>query len=303
MKRILALSILLGLLPSLKEARAQTPPSFLPSNYGLVYNDNFSGTSLDSNWSNTTIGGEESGAAETSRAISVDNGLTISSYTRNGTNYTAGLSTQSSGLTFTYGYFQATMEFLGGSTGGAGIFSDFWLESTGMLNSTGSSLPLSSGAEIDVVEHRYTPTTSYPGNTDWDVHWNGYGSGAESDYDPFENAALDSGYHTYGVLWTPTGYTFYIDGTDVGQTSSGVSTGPEFLVLTSQIDDSYWAGNAPTAGYGALGSGNPETLVSDVEVFQIEAAPEPSTAELILLGLSAVAFVAARKEGATRSKN
>lgn len=39
-------------------------------------------------------------------------------------------------------------------------------------------------------------------------------------------------YHTYGLLWDNTGYTFYIDKKEVGHTNVGESDIPKYLVLS-----------------------------------------------------------------------
>jgi hypothetical protein len=41
--------------------------------------------------------------------------------------------------------------------------------------------------------------------------------------------------HRYGVLWTPLGYTFYIDRVPVGQLIEGLSDRPKFLVLSMKM--------------------------------------------------------------------
>ncbi len=39
-------------------------------------------------------------------------------------------------------------------------------------------------------------------------------------------------FHTYGLLWEPTGYTFYIDGVESMHTDYAVSQSPEHLILS-----------------------------------------------------------------------
>lgn len=54
--------------------------------------------------------------------------------------------------------------------------------------------------------------------------------------------AVINGFHTYALLWTPTNYTFYVDGKEVWQTAvGGVSQAPEYIKFSEEIGD--WAGN------------------------------------------------------------
>jgi len=72
--------------------------------------------------------------------------------------------------------------------------------------------------EIDVMEGGY-------GYTAFHVHW---GTGSST----AEGATVNdlSGTHTYGVLWTTTGFTFFYDGADVGTVNEAL-TSPEYLVM------------------------------------------------------------------------
>ena len=72
--------------------------------------------------------------------------------------------------------------------------------------------------EIDVMEGGY-------GYTAFHVHW---GSGSSTAQGATVNDL--SGTHTYGVLWTTTGFTFFYDGADVGTVNEAL-TSPEYLVM------------------------------------------------------------------------
>jgi hypothetical protein len=72
--------------------------------------------------------------------------------------------------------------------------------------------------EIDVMEGGY-------GYTAFHVHW---GTGSSTAQGATVNDL--SGTHTYGVLWTTTGFTFFYDGADVGTVNVAL-TSPEYLVM------------------------------------------------------------------------
>ena len=57
---------------------------------------------------------------------------------------------------------------------------------------------------------------------------------------------VTEGFHTYGLLWLPAEYVFYVDGTEAWRSSAGgVCQVPEFLKLTNEIGD--WAGDIKKA--------------------------------------------------------
>src|SRR5207249_6079354 len=74
------------------------------------------------------------------------------------------------------------------------------------------------GAEVDIVEHRSQDSSAnnIANQGVSNIHWDGYtgfcagldnstGSG-------LVGSGLNSGYHTYGLLWDSSSYRFYMDG-------------------------------------------------------------------------------------------
>jgi beta-glucanase (GH16 family) len=55
-------------------------------------------------------------------------------------------------------------------------------------------------------------------------------------------SGLSSGFHRFGVLWTPTSVVWYIDGIQKYSTTTGVPTKDMFVVLNN--DTGGWNGNA-----------------------------------------------------------
>ena len=47
------------------------------------------------------------------------------------------------------------------------------------------------------------------------IHWNGYGSSAQSSGSGNVGSGLATGFHIYGFLWTANSYSFQIDGSPV----------------------------------------------------------------------------------------
>ena len=44
-------------------------------------------------------------------------------------------------------------------------------------------------------------------------------------------------FHTYGVKWEKSGYTFYVDGKECRNTDFGLSHSPEYIVLDIMMRD------------------------------------------------------------------
>jgi beta-glucanase (GH16 family) len=96
----------------------------------------------------------------------------------------------SGGYTTKYGYFESSMKFAGGK----GMWPAFWLYNT-----------TQDGGEFDIMEHVNSEMTIEQNNAiAGPVHIGGNIVTLSSD--PTQN------FHTYGILWTPTGQTSYVDG-------------------------------------------------------------------------------------------
>lgn len=239
--------------------------------YRLAWHDEFDGNGM--NGSRWKIGSAvRDSATQTANAINIANSvLTISTYTdpSTGTHYTGWLDTSSS-YQFTFGYIEAHMRFVNSP----GQWSAFWLQSN---NNKASTPPNpAAGVEVDIVEHRAVTANNASDISKQyvcNLHWNGYVSGQEQSAGS-GLLALPAGesfsdWHTVGMLWTSSGYEFYLDGTLVWSSTTGVSLSSEFIRLTSEIRDNDWAGNIPTGGYGPLGaSTNPVMQIDWVRVWQ-----------------------------------
>ena len=57
---------------------------------------------------------------------------------------------------------------------------------------------------------------------------------------------LSQGFHTFGLLWQPEEYVFYVDGEETWRTSAGgVSQVPAYIKLTDEVGK--WAGEIQNA--------------------------------------------------------
>jgi beta-glucanase (GH16 family) len=239
-----------------------------PKGYRLVWEDNFDGDRLDqTKWTPETY--VRRGNPLTADAVAVRDGvLTITTFTEGGKHYTGFLTTKGK-FEATYGYFEARIRF----NSSPGQWGAFWLMSPTMGRPVGD--PATAGTEIDVVEHRARDNKGKDlGDLlAMNLHWDGYNptthkhAGSTARVPP-GTPSLQGNWHTYGLLWTPDGYTFSLDGVDQWKTDRAVSGRSEFLLLTCEIEDKGWAGDIPAAGYGPRATSQTTMEVDWVRVWQ-----------------------------------
>jgi len=226
--------------------------------YRLAWHDDFEGSTLDrSRWAAVT--GVRANAVQTDEAVTVAGSvLKISTYTdpSTGSHHTGFLRTARL-YEFRFGYIEARVRF----ASAPGQWGAFWL----MSNQNRAYTPPNpaAGVEIDIIEQRAVGGGNMPdlrSSYSSAVHWNGYQKGVHL-VDQGNVEALPQGqsfkdWHTLGLLWTPQGYEFYLDGAPkpYWTTDKGLSLSNEFIKLTCEIRDKDWAGDIPPGGYGALGA-------------------------------------------------
>ena len=156
-----------------------------------------------------------------------------------------------------YGYFECRAIL----PRGKGMWSAFWLFNSNVNKVNGHGRE---GTEIDVFE---SPYSFLPGKMSYRVtsnlHYNGYEMKTKYknvaisrlDNDPYEN------YNTYGLLWTPDEYVFFVNGREVGRSSfGGVSQEPEFMILSCEVDG---AAGVPTFGWSGKIDQNGQNFAAD----------------------------------------
>lgn len=79
-------------------------------------------------------------------------------------------------------------------------------------------------------------------------------------------------YHVFGMLWTPEGYSIYVDGRFRGANNKAVSSVPEFVLLTTEAK---WYRNNRMTGTGvpeleAAAAAGDEFIVDYVRVYDVE---------------------------------
>jgi endo-1,3-1,4-beta-glycanase ExoK len=257
----------------------------VPAGLGsLTFADEFDGDSLDlTKWLYRSPGARNDGF-NTPQAVSVGDGaLTIKTYTATdpilGTqNYTGMIATQ--GLfQQTYGYFEARMKFHTSS----GQWGAFWVQSPTIGGTNGAE---TDGVEMDVIEHRLhdpfdglvDPNADITNRGHEALIWDGYGANSKSHANltgPLSGLSNDS-WHTWGLKWSPDGYTFYFDDQPVWiQTPADgvpVSHASQYMILSSEVWHTF-AGPIPEGGYGSIDNTTTNFQVDYVHVY---ALPEPA---------------------------
>jgi beta-glucanase (GH16 family) len=238
-----------------------------PAGYHLEWADEFDGTSLDlTKWQHRGLGPRRTGENVTN-TVAVGGGfLTLTTYTANGKHYTGMIGTEGR-FERTFGYYEARIRF----EDSPGMWSAFWSQTPSMGSHIGD--PGQGGIEIDILEHR---VSDQPGKNIGDtiqhaLHWDGYGPEHKTHAKLTDRLGLDRGFHLYGFEWTPTENRFYVDGKLTWATGP-VSKRPQYLILSTEVEDKGWAGTIPAGGYGDLATSKTRMIVDYVRYY---APPGP----------------------------
>jgi len=177
---------------------------------------------------------------------------------KDGDRYTCGAVRTKGRFEHRYGYWVCRCKF----PKQPGHWPAFWLmaDGVGKVGDGGRD-----GTEIDIMEKPWRDD-----RTTQNLHWDGYGKEHQSAGTQFSVPGLSEGFHTFGLLWTPQEYVFYVNGQETWRTSAGgVSQVPEFAKLTEEIGT--WGGDIKQAPL-------PDSFVVDyVRVYDI--ADQASSAQ------------------------
>ncbi len=236
-----------------------------PAGYHLAWSDEFDGAALDmSKWSHRGLGRRRD-ALNVADAVAVDNGqLTITTYTSDGEHCTGMIGTEGK-FERRFGYWEARIQF----EGAPGMWSAFWIQTPTFGRPPND--PATAGTEIDVIEHRVSDQSGK--DISGPAHHALHIGGGKSQSHVTEDLKLGSGFHTYGVQWTETEYRFFVDG-KLTWTVTPVSKRPEYIILSSEIQNQSWAGTIPAGGYGPRESSRTRMIMDYVRFY--EPKPDPN---------------------------
>lgn len=262
----------------------------VPAGYVLSLEDEFDGAALDRSIWDDRLPGPRRDAVNTPDAVRLDGEghLVIDTWTEDDVHYTGMIGTEGR-FEQRYGWFEARIDF----DGAPGMWSAFWLQSPTLGAILGD--PGSSGVEMDIVEHDLFG--SQAGAPYWHgaLHWDGYGASHKVRSRAVAVPDIAEGFHTFALEWTPEALRFYYDGQLVWTPQPILSHVPEFMILSSEVLDSFLT-TIPEGGYGSREESTTRMVVDYVRVYSL--VPEPGTAMLLGAGLIGVARF---RRGARRS--
>ena len=219
--------------PAPSAAATGTPvPTGVPGTWHLIFNDNFTGTTLDPDWSTGWFGsgitGGISGASEPecydpSHVVEgndeLDINFTQETETCDGGShpYTSGIVTTNGRFSFTYGLVEFRAWLPTTSSGRVANWPDLWLD--------GQSWP--ADGEVDVAEGLGGSLCAH-----WHGPNNSVGTGAGGGTG-CPAGTFTGGWHTFSADWEPGIVTWYYDGKDIGcLATSGTACGPTNTLIS-----------------------------------------------------------------------
>lgn len=141
-----------------------------------------------------------------------------------------------------YGYMEARMQI---ADINSAVHTAFWMQGSNQGNVDGSG---ADGSEVDIFESPFSRERAQTV-----LHWDGYGADKDQKTKEWLAPGIHSGYHTYGVKWTPDYMEFYYDGVKKWTyTGVGIPKVKEWLWLSvgaSFGDGDFKNGTYPTYAY------------------------------------------------------
>lgn len=240
MKTFHSLVLCGAVLASAGAVAAQTNQAFLPpapagKHWKLVWHDEFDGPTLDeSKWNRLGDHVRKGGYWVKEDAYLNGKGSLLLRTKKDGERFTCGAINTRDKFEHAFGYYEARCQL----PKEPGHWSAFWLMCEG-VNTVGNDGR--DGTEIDIMEAPWRD-----GQLTVNLHWDGYGKEHKAAGTKFKMPEVMEGFHTYGLLWLPTEYVFYVDGKEVWRSQAGgVSQVPEFIKVTNEIGK--WAGGITQA--------------------------------------------------------
>jgi len=197
--------------------------------YKLVWSDEFDGAVLDrTKWTYRGSGKRDDAYLSPSAVLQDGKGFLILETRQNGDSILTGMIGTNGLFEIRYGYFECRASL----TNTKGLYPAFWLQSPKITEEGGG--PAASGAELDIFEYFPNVRKDAVAHT---LHYGGYGAAhqvAGPVWGPLQ--ATKDGFHTFGLEWTPSGYTTFVDGIPTFKGNTHISRVPEFIVLSLGVN-------------------------------------------------------------------
>ncbi|MGW1064160.1 family 16 glycosylhydrolase [Streptomyces aureus] len=215
-------------------------PVGIPGTWHQVFGDEFNGSSLDgSKWNSNWFGcsgcvtkppNSAEGSAYSPSQVSVADGSLHLKLAQQPTTvagktypYVSGIVTSNNKAQFTYGAFEARI-YTPSSGSQMANWPSFWAD--------GQNWP--TDGELDVLE-------GLGGSACYHFHSTAGGPGGCA------SGTYSGGWHTFGAEWKQGSATYYYDGKQVGQITTGITSSPMYLILNNAINPSHSGTNIAPA--------------------------------------------------------
>jgi beta-glucanase (GH16 family) len=231
----------------------QLPPAPAGREWKLAWNDEFDGRVLDaSKWDVPEY--KRRDALWSRRAVVLDGkGSLALKVFKEGATYFDGCARTKGKFEHAFGYYVARMRL----QRKAGHWPAFWLfnDSVNKVGDGGRD-----GTEIDIMEK-----PALDDKVPQTLHWDGYGEAHKSEGHQATVKGVMEGWHTFGLLWTPEEYVFFVDGAETWRSKAGgVCQVPLYVKFSDEIEFTSWAGDIRK-----VDPPDDETLVDYVRVYDL----------------------------------
>ncbi|MBE6596344.1 MAG: glycosyl hydrolase family protein [Ruminococcaceae bacterium] len=263
-------------------------PSVLPDGYEfeLVWSDEFDGDKLDeTKWDYRLCMMGKRHPAWTDKGVKIENGCAVFSiFEENGEIVSSQLQTgynfmdqpvekttfgkehlqwpigklKDNKFTHRYGYYECRCKLQEHT----GWRSAFWIQSPIIGASNDSK---KTGTEIDIMECFVANGAIKPHN----AFTGGYGLDMKRSKVGGKNVSPDE-FHTFGLLWLPDKYVFYIDGEEDGVITDKLSDTDEFILISTETDGYRNEDHRPTEEAIQAAKAGDKFVVDFVRVFDIK---------------------------------
>lgn len=233
------------------------PPQPAGKVWKLIWHDEFDGQKLDeAKWIIPPDAPRRDGWWMQKAVTLDDKGHLVIHTLKEGDRYIDGCVETRGKFQHTFGYFVARIQLQKQQ----GHWSAFWLMGPGVgkVGNEGRD-----GTEIDIMEKPWLDDRVHHA-----LHWDGYGKAHKHAHRDTNVPGVMKGFHTFGLLWTPDEYRFYIDGKETWCTKAGsVCKVPLYIILSDEVGK--WGGDISKANL-------PDCFLVDyVRVYDI--VPESTT--------------------------
>ena len=201
------------------------PPAPEGKAWKMIWNDEFSGTTLDtSKWGYGKEGKRLDGWWKND-AISLDgHGCLVIKIYKEDDKYISGGIESRGKFEHTFGYYVARVKFPTQN----GHWPAFWMRCQNVVNVAKDGR---AGTELDIMEKPWLSDKFQHA-----LHWSGYKKEGQSVEFRTTWPGVSEGFHTFAMLWLPEEYVFYVDGNETWRTKAGgVSQVPEYILFSDEI--------------------------------------------------------------------